>query len=200
MMTQGKEVEASVARLAQKARAAGIHVILATQRPSVDVITGMIKANFPTRVAFRVAQKVDSRTIIDQQGAEHLLGRGDMLVKLNGTNDVRRVQCPFVSEDEVQRVTDLLRTQGEPEYDESILANRDEDGGGSGGSDAESDPLYDQAVQLIAESGKCSTSWIQRKLGIGYNRAAKIVEAMEKNGVVGPPNGSKPREILISAH
>lgn len=200
MMTQGKEVEASVARLAQKARAAGIHVILATQRPSVDVITGMIKANFPTRVAFRVAQKVDSRTIIDQQGAEHLLGRGDMLVKLNGTNDVRRVQCPFVSEDEVQRVTDLLRTQGEPEYDESILANRDEDDGGSGGSDAESDPLYDQAVQLIAESGKCSTSWIQRKLGIGYNRAAKIVEAMEKNGVVGPPNGSKPREILISAH
>lgn len=200
MMTQGKEVESSVARLAQKARAAGIHVILATQRPSVDVITGMIKANFPTRVAYRVAQKVDSRTIIDQQGAEHLLGRGDMLVKLNGTNDVRRVQCPFVSEDEVQRVTDLLRTQGEPEYDESILANRDEDGGGSGGSDAEADPLYDQAVQLIAESGKCSTSWIQRKLGIGYNRAAKIVEAMEKNGVVGPPNGSKPREILISAH
>ena len=115
-------------------------------------------------------------------------------------HDVRRVQCPFVSEDEVQRVTDLLRTQGEPEYDESILANRDEDGGGSGGSDAESDPLYDQAVQLIAESGKCSTSWIQRKLGIGYNRAAKIVEAMEKNGGVGPPNGSKPREILISAH
>ncbi|MEZ4443500.1 MAG: DNA translocase FtsK [Polyangiaceae bacterium] len=201
MMTQGKEVEASVARLAQKARAAGIHVILATQRPSVDVITGMIKANFPTRIAFRVAQKVDSRTIIDQQGAEHLLGRGDMLVKLNGTNDVRRVQCPFVSEEEVDRVTEALRAQGEPEYDESILVARDggddEDGGADG---AESDPFYDQAVQVVAESGKCSTSWIQRKLGVGYNRAAKLVEAMEKNGVIGPANGSKPREILISAH
>jgi DNA segregation ATPase FtsK/SpoIIIE, S-DNA-T family len=200
IMTQGKEVEAAVARLAQKARAAGIHVILATQRPSVDVITGMIKANFPTRVAYRVAQKVDSRTIIDQQGAEHLLGRGDMLVKLNGTNDVTRVQCPFVSEEEVQRVTDMLRAQGEPQYDESILAAREDEAAGKGDTNAESDPLYDDAVRVIAESQKCSTSWIQRKLGIGYNRAAKIVEAMEKNGVVGPPNGSKPREILISAH
>ncbi|MEM1034170.1 MAG: DNA translocase FtsK, partial [Myxococcota bacterium] len=200
MMTQGKEVEASVARLAQKARAAGIHVILATQRPSVDVITGMIKANFPTRVAYRVAQRVDSRTILDQQGAEALLGRGDMLVKLNGENDVKRVQCPFVSEDEVQRVTDHLRAQGEPEYDESIVRGRDDDEEGKGATDAESDPLYDQAVQTVAESGKCSTSWLQRKLGVGYNRAAKIVETMEKNGIVGPPNGSKPREILISAH
>ena len=199
MMTQGKEVEASVARLAQKARAAGLHVILATQRPSVDVITGMIKANFPTRIAFRVAQKVDSRTIIDQQGAEHLLGRGDMLVKLNGRNDVLRVQGPFVSEDEVQRITDHLRAQGEPDYDESIVRGREDEKDADPG-DAETDPLYDKAVQVVAETKKCSTSWIQRKLGVGYNRAAKIVETMERNGIVGPPNGSKPREILISAH
>lgn len=200
MMTQGKEVEASVARLAQKARAAGLHVILATQRPSVDVITGMIKANFPTRIAYRVAQKVDSRTIIDQQGAEHLLGRGDMLVKLNGRNDVLRVQCPFISEEEVQRVTDHLRAQGEPEYDESIVRSRDDDDKKGDPGDAETDPLYDKAVQIVADTGKCSTSWIQRKLGVGYNRAAKIVETMERQGIVGPPNGSKPREILISAH
>jgi S-DNA-T family DNA segregation ATPase FtsK/SpoIIIE len=198
MMTQGKEVEASVARLAQKARAAGIHVILATQRPSVDVITGMIKANFPTRVAYRVTQKVDSRTILDEQGAEHLLGRGDMLVKMNGTNDLRRVQCPFVSEDEVQRVTDHIRAQGEPEYDESIVLGRDDESGPVDPGDAESDPLYDQAVQIVADTRKCSTSWVQRKLGIGYNRAAKIVETMERLGLIGPPNGSKPREILIS--
>jgi S-DNA-T family DNA segregation ATPase FtsK/SpoIIIE len=201
MMTQGKEVEASVARLAQKARAAGIHVILATQRPSVDVITGMIKANFPTRIAFRVAQKVDSRTILDQQGAEHLLGSGDMLVKLGGAGDLRRVQCPFVSEDEVQRVTDMLREQGEPEYDESIVRGRDDEENESAEpGDAESDPLYDQAVRIVAETQKCSTSWIQRKLGIGYNRAAKIVETMEKLGLVGAPNGSKARDIFISPH
>jgi S-DNA-T family DNA segregation ATPase FtsK/SpoIIIE len=199
IMTQGKDVEASVARLAQKARAAGIHVILATQRPSVDVITGMIKANFPTRVAFRVSQKVDSRTILDQQGAEHLLGRGDMLVKMNGTNDVRRVQCPFVSEDEVQRVTDMLRDQGEPEYDESIVRGRDDDESEPADpGDAESDAFYDAAVRIVADTQKCSTSWIQRKLGIGYNRAAKIVETMERNGLVGPSNGSKPRDIYLS--
>jgi DNA segregation ATPase FtsK/SpoIIIE, S-DNA-T family len=202
MMTQGKEVETAVARLAQKARAAGMHVIIATQRPSVDVITGMIKANFPTRIAFRVAQKVDSRTILDEQGAEHLLGKGDMLVKLNGRSDVRRVQCPFVSEDEVQRVTDHLRAQGEPVYDESIVKSRDEEEGGDspGGSSGETDPLYDQAIRVVGETQKCTVSWIQRKLGIGYNRAAKIVESMEKNGVIGPANGTKPREIYIGAH
>lgn len=199
IMTQGKEVEGSVARLAQKARAAGLHVILATQRPSVDVITGMIKANFPTRIAFRVAQKVDSRTILDQQGAEHLLGRGDMLVKLNGRNDVLRVQGPFVSEDEVQRITDHLRAQGEPEYDETIVRARDDEDGDGDSGDAETDPLYDKAIQIVADTQKCSTSWIQRKLGVGYNRAAKIVETMERNGVVGPPNGSKAREILIGS-
>jgi S-DNA-T family DNA segregation ATPase FtsK/SpoIIIE len=200
MMTQGKDVEACVARLAQKARAAGIHVILATQRPSVDVITGMIKANFPTRIAFRVAQKVDSRTILDAQGAEHLLGKGDMLIKLNGTSELKRVQCPFVLEEEVQRVCDHLRAQGEPEYDLAIVRSRDDEQEANDAGSAEADPLYDQAVRIVAETRKCSTSWIQRKLGIGYNRAAKIVEAMEKHGVIGPPNGTKPRDILILAH
>jgi S-DNA-T family DNA segregation ATPase FtsK/SpoIIIE len=197
MMQQGKDVEASVARLAQKARAAGMHVILATQRPSVDVITGMIKANFPTRIAFRVAQKVDSRTILDEQGAEHLLGRGDMLVKMNGATDTRRVQCPFVSEEEVQRITDFLRAQGEPIYDEAILKPRDEDGKVEE-ADTENDPMYDSAVRIVAETRRCSTSWIQRKLGVGYNRAAKMVEAMERRGIVGPANGAKDREVLIA--
>ncbi|WP_438033544.1 DNA translocase FtsK 4TM domain-containing protein [Sorangium sp. So ce204] len=198
MMQQGKDVEASVARLAQKARAAGMHVILATQRPSVDVITGMIKANFPTRIAFRVAQKVDSRTILDEQGAEHLLGRGDMLIKMNGSNDTRRVQCPFCSEEEVQKITDFLRLQGEPVYDEAILRPRDEDGEEPDTSDAEADPMYDAAVRIVADTRRCSTSWLQRKLGVGYNRAAKLVEAMEKRGLVGPANGAKDREVLIA--
>ncbi len=198
MMQQGKDVESAIARLAQKARAAGMHVILATQRPSVDVITGMIKANFPTRIGFRVAQKVDSRTILDEMGAEHLLGRGDMLVKLNGTNDTRRVQCPFVSEEEVDRVTAHLRSQGEPVWDESIVKSRDDDDdGGAPDEDGELDSRYDDAVRVVAETRRCSTSWLQRKLGLGYNRAAKIVETMEKRGVVGPANGSKDREVLI---
>jgi len=198
MMQQGKDVEVSVARLAQKARAAGMHVILATQRPSVDVITGMIKANFPTRIAFRVAQKVDSRTILDEQGAEHLLGRGDMLIKMNGANDTKRVQCPFCSEEEVQRITDFLRLQGEPVYDEAILKPRDDEGEEVDTADAEADAMYDAAVRIVADTRRCSTSWIQRKLGVGYNRAAKIVEAMEKRGLVGPANGAKDREVLIA--
>ena len=197
MMQQGKDVEVSVARLAQKARAAGMHVILATQRPSVDVITGMIKANFPTRIAFRVSQKVDSRTILDEQGAEHLLGRGDMLVKMNGSNEMRRVQCPFISEEEAQKVTDFLRLQGKPVYDENILKPRDEDGDGAADDDGEQDSMYDQAVRIVAETRRCSTSWLQRKLGIGYNRAAKIVETMERRGLVGPANGAKDREVLV---
>jgi S-DNA-T family DNA segregation ATPase FtsK/SpoIIIE len=196
MMQQGKEVEVCVARLAQKARAAGMHVILATQRPSVDVITGMIKANFPTRIAYRVAQKVDSRTILDEQGAEHLLGRGDMLIKLNGTNETKRVQCPWVSEEEVQAVTDFLRAQGEPVYDENILKPRDDEAG-EDEDDAEADPMYDDAVRIVAETRRCSTSWLQRKLSLGYNRAARIVETMEKRGLVGPSNGAKDREVLI---
>jgi S-DNA-T family DNA segregation ATPase FtsK/SpoIIIE len=196
MMQQGKEVEAAVARLAQKARAAGMHVILATQRPSTDVITGTIKANFPTRIAYRVAQKVDSRTILDEQGAEHLLGMGDMLIKLNGTGETKRVQCPWVSEEEVQRVTDFLRTQGEPIYDDNILKPRDDEDAPPE-DDAEQDPMYDDAVRLVAETRRCSTSWLQRKLQLGYNRAARIVETMERRGLVGPANGAKDREVLI---
>jgi DNA segregation ATPase FtsK/SpoIIIE, S-DNA-T family len=198
MMQQGKEVEVCVARLAQKARAAGMHVILATQRPSVDVITGMIKANFPTRIAYRVAQKIDSRTILDEQGAEHLLGRGDMLIKLNGTNETRRVQCPWVSEEEVQAVTDFLRAQGEPVYDENILKPRDDEAA-EDEDDGETDAMYDEAVRIVAETRRCSTSWLQRKLQLGYNRAARIVETMEKRGLVGPANGAKDREVLIDA-
>ncbi len=199
MIQQKGDVETSVARLAQKARAAGMHVILTTQRPSVDVITGMIKANFPTRIAYRVAQKVDSRTILDEQGAEHLLGKGDMLIRLNGTNDTRRVQCPWVSEEEVQLVTDFLRTQGAPVYDENILKPRDEDEESPPEEDAEQDAMYDQAVRLVAETRRCSTSWLQRKLALGYNRAARIVETMERRGLVGPANGAKDREVLIQA-
>jgi DNA segregation ATPase FtsK/SpoIIIE-like protein len=196
MMQQGKEVETSVARLAQKARAAGMHVVLATQRPSVDVITGMIKANFPSRIGFRVAQKVDSRTILDEMGAELLLGRGDMLVKLNGATDTRRVQCPFVSEEEVNGLTDYLRAQGTPEYNEMILKASEEEEGEDGG-DEPLDARYDEAVRIVAETQRCSTSWLQRKMTVGYNRAAKIVEMMEKRGVVGPPNGAKDREVYV---
>jgi S-DNA-T family DNA segregation ATPase FtsK/SpoIIIE len=197
MMQQGKEVEAAVARLAQKARAAGMHVILATQRPSTDVITGTIKANFPTRIAYRVAQKVDSRTILDEQGAEHLLGMGDMLIKLNGSGETKRVQCPWVSEEEVQRVADFLRTQGEPVYDDNILKPRDDEEAAADEGDAEQDPLYDDAVRVVADTRRCSTSWLQRKLGLGYNRAARIVEMMERRGLVGPAQGAKDREVLI---
>lgn len=199
MMQQGKEVEASVARLAQKARAAGMHVVLATQRPSVDVITGMIKANFPSRIGFRVAQRVDSRTILDEQGAELLLGRGDMLVKMNGANDTQRVQCPFVSEEEVSALTDHLRAQGAPEYNEAILLCPDEEGDAEEAEEA-ADARFDEAVRIVADTQRCSTSWLQRKMTIGYNRAAKIVEMMEKRGMVGPPNGAKDREILIHPH
>jgi S-DNA-T family DNA segregation ATPase FtsK/SpoIIIE len=199
MMQQGKDVETAVARLAQKARAAGMHVVLATQRPSVDVITGMIKANFPTRVAFRVAQKVDSRTILDEQGAELLLGRGDMLAKMNGSNETLRVQCPFISEEEVSAITDHLRRQGAPVYHDDILRADDDDEEALAEDDA-IDPRFDEAVRIVAETQRCSTSWLQRKLGIGYNRAAKIVEMMEHQGMVGPPNGSKEREICIQPH
>jgi S-DNA-T family DNA segregation ATPase FtsK/SpoIIIE len=202
MMSVGKgEVEPPIARLAQKARAAGIHVILATQRPSVDVITGMIKANFPTRIAFRVAQRVDSRTILDQQGAEYLLGKGDMLVSLNGSSGLKRIQCPFVSEEDVQGVCDFLRAQGEPVFDESILMSRDEDGADEGEEEQLSpkdQELYDRCVEMVREARKCSTSWLQRRMGLGYNKAARFVDRMERTGVVGPPVGAgKDREVLV---
>jgi S-DNA-T family DNA segregation ATPase FtsK/SpoIIIE len=203
MMVAAKDVETAIARLAQKARAAGIHVILATQRPSVDVITGMIKANFPSRVGFKVSQREDSKTILGRNGAEHLLGNGDMLTLMPGTSDLKRVHCAFISEDEVKAVCDFLRLQGEPVYDDNILKPRDDEeqdalGGGAPASD---DPLYDRSVALVAQAGYCSISHIQRNLSVGYNKAAKLVERMEKEGVVGPPSAKAGgrREVLVQA-
>lgn len=205
MMVAAKDVEAAIARLAQKARAAGIHVILATQRPSVDVITGMIKANFPARIAFKVSQREDSKTILGRIGAEHLLGQGDMLMIPPGASDLKRVHSAYINENEVQVLTDHLRAQGAPVYDNEILKPRDEEGEGGmpgeeGGSGSD-DPLYDRAVACVATAGYCSISHIQRQLGIGYNKAAKLVEKMETEGVVGPATGKAGgrREVLISA-
>jgi len=195
MMVAAKDVEACIARLAQKARASGIHVILATQRPSVDVITGMIKANFPARVAFKVSQRQDSMTILGRSGAEHLLGMGDMLMIPPGASDLQRVHAAYVSEDEVKAVCDFLREQGDPEYQEEILKPR-EDEGFDGESD---DPLYDKAVSVVANAGYCSISHVQRQLSVGYNKAAKLVERMEQEGVVGPPSSKAGgrREVLV---
>jgi len=203
MLVAGKDIEAAVQRLAQMARAAGIHVVMATQRPSVDVITGTIKANFPTRISFQVTSKIDSRTILGEQGAEQLLGRGDMLY-MEGGGRVVRVHGPFVSDREVEDVANLLRQQGEPVYDDSVTTETETDPAQEGGmpSDLEGDDasLYDQAVALVAREGKASTSFIQRHLRIGYNRAATIIEEMEKNGVVSPANHAGKREVLIDDH
>ncbi|HLU68743.1 MAG TPA: DNA translocase FtsK 4TM domain-containing protein, partial [Kofleriaceae bacterium] len=201
MMCAPKEVETSVARIAQKARAAGIHLLLATQRPSVDVITGLIKANFPSRIAFHVTSKVDSRTILDQMGAENLLGAGDMLFSDRGSAPQRLHGC-FVQEEEIGRVVEFLKKQARPAYNYDILKPRDEedgDGGGSGGDDDVSDDLYDRAVRIVAETQRVSVSYLQRRLSVGYNRAAKMVERMEREGVVSPPDVKKVREVLISA-
>jgi DNA segregation ATPase FtsK/SpoIIIE, S-DNA-T family len=200
MMVAPKDVETSVARLAQKARAAGLHLILATQRPSVDVITGLIKANFPSRVALQVASKIDSRTILDQSGAETLLGNGDMLFSDRGTK-LRRIHGAFLSDDEVHRVVTFLKAQAKPVYDMEILRPRDEDGEGGEGAPVDDfhDALYDQAVAIVAETRQASVSFIQRRLQIGYNRAARMVEQMEREGIVGPANGIKPREVLAPA-
>lgn len=205
MMIVGKKVEELIARLAQKARASGIHLILATQRPSVDVITGLIKANIPTRMAFQVSSKVDSRTILDQMGAEQLLGHGDMLYLPPGTGLPVRIHGAFVSDQEVHRVVEHLRRCGRPEYMEAILRDASEsEGGGAFGAEgveggSEADPLYDQAVRIVTESRRASISGVQRRLKIGYNRAARMIEEMERAGVVGPlqPNGS--REVLVAA-
>ena len=200
MLVAGKEIEAAVQRLAQMARAAGIHVIMATQRPSVDVITGTIKANFPTRISFQVTSKIDSRTILGEQGGEQLLGQGDMLYMAGG-GKIARVHGPFVSDTEVEEVVRHLRAQGVPSYIESVTNDPDaEEGGlglpGEGGEESESDQLYDQAIALVARERKCSTSFIQRYLQIGYNRAARIVERMEREGVVSPANHVGKREVL----
>jgi len=203
MMIVGKKVEELIARIAQKARAAGIHLILATQRPSVDVITGLIKANIPTRMAFQVSSKIDSRTIIDQGGAEQLLGHGDMLYMPPGTSLPIRVHGAFVSDDEVHRVVEAWKLRGAPDYNDDILNGVEEagsgfDGGGGGGDgdDAETDALYDEAVQFVLESRRASISAVQRKLKIGYNRAARMIESMEMAGVVTPMNSNGSREVI----
>jgi S-DNA-T family DNA segregation ATPase FtsK/SpoIIIE len=202
MMVVGKKIEELIARLAQKARAAGIHLILATQRPSVDVITGLIKANIPTRIAFQVSSKIDSRTILDQMGAEALLGMGDMLYMPSGTGLPIRVHGAFVSDEEVHRVVSYLKTQGEPNYVEGLLEGGTVDGGdldldGLGAAGGEKDPLYDQAVEIVLKNRKASISLVQRHLKIGYNRAARLVEDMEKSGLVSAMSTSGQREILV---
>jgi S-DNA-T family DNA segregation ATPase FtsK/SpoIIIE len=201
MMVAGKDIEGAVQRLAQMARAAGIHLIMATQRPSVDVITGTIKANFPTRISFQVTSKIDSRTILGEQGAEQLLGQGDMLYMAGGGR-VTRLHGPFVSDQEVQAVADWLREQGQPDYLEAVTDGGDEeDGGGSGDSYGEGgssgDDLYDRAVAAVTRDRKPSTSYVQRCLQIGYNRAANLIERMEREGIVSPPNHAGKRDILV---
>jgi S-DNA-T family DNA segregation ATPase FtsK/SpoIIIE len=210
MMVASKEVEESITRLAQMARAAGIHLILATQRPSVDVITGLIKANFPARISFRVSSRIDSRTILDSSGAEHLLGNGDMLLLSPGGSVFTRLHGAFISDEEIKDLTDYLRSQGAPEYQDDMLKKHEEalakakakgnsrnGAAAADGEDEAYDELYDQAVAFVASLKGASASMIQRKFRIGYNRAARIIETMEREGIVGPAEGSKPRKILI---
>ncbi len=196
MMVSSKEVEALITRLAQMARAAGIHLVLATQRPSVDVITGLIKANFPARISFKVTSRVDSRTILDQQGAEHLLGLGDMLFSQPGVSGLSRLHGAFVSDREIEEVVAFVKKQAKPEYDESVVQVSAEEGGEDGLGE-EVDERYADAVALVKETGQASISYLQRRLRVGYNRAARMIEQMEREGIVGPSDGSKPRQVLV---
>jgi DNA segregation ATPase FtsK/SpoIIIE, S-DNA-T family len=200
MMTAGKEVEFLIQRLAQKARAAGIHLIMATQRPSVDVITGVIKANLPTRISFQVTSKIDSRTILGEQGAEQLLGKGDMLY-MPGGKQIVRVHGPFVSDEEVKAVADHWRGQGSPEYIQSVTEEPEDGGytldGAPTGEDSAEDQMYRKARQLVAESQKASTSWLQRQLRVGYNSAARLIERMESDGLVSRPDHVGRRDVLM---
>jgi S-DNA-T family DNA segregation ATPase FtsK/SpoIIIE len=199
MMLEGRAVEESVTRLAQMARAVGMHLVLATQRPSVDVITGLIKANFPARISFRVATRVDSRTILDVMGSEHLLGKGDMLFLPPGSSRLTRLHGAFVTETEINRVVDFWKEQAPPEYDQSFLIAPpgEEEAGAEGEAGSEDqDPMYEEAVRLVLQMGKASTSTLQRHLRLGYGRAARILDMMQRDGIIGPPDGSKPREVL----
>jgi S-DNA-T family DNA segregation ATPase FtsK/SpoIIIE len=204
MMVSGKEIEGAVQRLAQMARAAGIHLIAATQRPSVDVITGTIKANFPTRISFQVTSKIDSRTILGEQGAEQLLGQGDMLYMAAGGR-IKRIHGPFVSDHEVEDVVRFLKSQGQPEYLDAVTEEPDEESDDpyalmGGGNRDSGDDLYDKALAVVARDKKASTSYIQRRLQIGYNRAASLIERMEQDGVVSSPNHKGVREVLLPDH
>jgi S-DNA-T family DNA segregation ATPase FtsK/SpoIIIE len=199
MMLERANVEECITRLAQMARAVGMHLVLATQRPSVDVITGLIKANFPSRISFRVATRVDSRTVLDSMGAEHLLGKGDMLYLPPGSSRLTRVHGAYVSEAETNRVVEHWKEQATPEYDQSFLLTppdvEEEEGENF---DGEQDPMYQDAVRVVLEMGKASTSTLQRRLRLGYGRAARILDMMHREGIIGPPDGSKPREVLKS--
>ena len=198
-MTSGKDVEHSIARLAQMARAAGIHLVVATQRPSVDVVTGLIKANLPSRISYRVGQKIDSKIILDQQGAESLLGRGDMLFTPPGATGLVRLHAPWSTEEEIDNIVEFIKSQREPEYDKSFLLEENEvkrSGGGSGDTSDEIDPLYEEAKQIILSERKTSISYLQRRLQIGYNRSARVIEQLEENGILSEPNSKGIREIL----
>jgi S-DNA-T family DNA segregation ATPase FtsK/SpoIIIE len=197
MLVAGKEIESYIQKLSQMARAAGIHIIMATQRPSVDVITGTIKANFPTRVSFQVSSKIDSRTILGEQGAEQLLGKGDMLY-MSSANRITRIHAPFVSENEIEKINNFLRSQGEPEYVDEILnlSDKDEKSLSNGENSDQLDELYEAALNIVKSEGKASTSFLQRKLQIGYNRAARIIDMMEAEGIVSKANHVGKRDVL----
>jgi len=198
MMVASKDVETAIARLAQMARAAGMHLILATQRPSVDVLTGLIKANFPTRISFKVSSKIDSRTILDSMGAEHLLGMGDMLYLAPGSSVLQRIHGAFISEAETARIVEFLQAQGQANYDPAMFADVESDEESvDEDEDEENDEHYDEALEFVSGLDKVSISMLQRRLRIGYNRAARMIEIMEKNGIVGPADGAKPREVLL---
>jgi DNA segregation ATPase FtsK/SpoIIIE, S-DNA-T family len=205
MMMAARDVEALIVRIAQKARAAGIHLILATQRPSVDVITGLIKANVPARVAFTTASQVDSKTIIDGAGAEKLLGQGDMLLLTSNMPKPKRIQAAFISDQEAKKVNDFLRDQRPPQYDDEVVSQPVQIGKGgvvsefAGGGNNADDDLWRDAVQVVIEGRKASTSLLQRRLRVGYARAARLIETMEEQGIVGAADGSRPREVLVSS-
>ena len=204
MMVAAKEVEDSICRLAQKARAAGMHLIIATQRPSVDVITGIIKANIPSRIAFAVSSQVDSRTILDQIGAEKLLGKGDMLFCPSGAPKPTRIQGAFVSDEEVEKIVSFVKSNGEAVYSEDILESiennnkTDKELAEESASDDDSDPLLSEAIDMVVETGQASTSFIQRRFKVGYSRAGRIIDQMEERGIISGYQGSKPRQVLMT--
>ena len=200
MLVAAKEVEDSIMRITQMARAAGIHLIVATQRPSTDVITGVVKANIPSRISFAVSSSIDSRTILDSVGAEKLLGKGDMLFLPMGDNSATRIQGAYISEEEILKVVNFVCEQQKAQYDNSLTEMRNDSSSRDDGyvsEDEYEDPLYNEIVDYVIQSGKISASLIQRKYRLGYNRAARIIDLLEERGIIGPPNGSKPREVLI---